>query len=100
MWDFARTGPPPATDAGEVALEALALTIAFPLLMLALVLAIVRRDQLLAEHEVCEREMILMDDRLGVARTRILRRRPTRAAARAVWRGAIAVYVGRTVRLS
>jgi len=47
----------------------LALVIAFALLMLALAPSIHRRDQLLAKHMVCEREVILMDTRLCVPRS-------------------------------
>jgi hypothetical protein len=53
----------------SLAIDALALAIAFPLLMLVLAPAIQRRDQLLAEYMVCEREVILMDDRLAVPRS-------------------------------
>jgi hypothetical protein len=53
----------------SLAIDALALAIAFPLLMLVLAPAIQRRDRLLAKYMVCEREVILMDDRLGVPRS-------------------------------
>ena len=49
--------------------DGLALGIAFSLLMLVLTPAIRRRDELLAEYMVCEREVVLMDDRLHVARS-------------------------------
>jgi hypothetical protein len=53
----------------EFVVNALALAVAFLLLMLVLTPAIHRRDHLLAKHSVCEREVILMDTRLGVPRT-------------------------------
>ena len=53
----------------EFVVNALALAIAFLLLMLVLTPAIHRRDLLLAKHTVCEREVILMDKRLGVPRS-------------------------------
>jgi hypothetical protein len=49
--------------------DGLALGIAFSLLMLVLTPAIRRRDELLAEYKVCEREVVLMDDQLQVARS-------------------------------
>ena len=55
-------------------IDALALAITFPLVMLVLAPAIRKRDNLLSEHKVCEREVILMDDRLGVPRLRRSRR--------------------------
>src|SRR5438105_1590781 len=56
---------------GEVVslvIDALALAVAFPLLMLVLAPAIHKRDRLLAKYRVCEREVILMDDSLQVPR--------------------------------
>jgi hypothetical protein len=54
--------------------NSLALAVAFVLLMLVLAPAIHRRDRLLARHEVCEREVILMDDHLGYKMGRSSRR--------------------------
>ena len=56
-------------EVASLVIDALALMIAFPLLMLVLAPAIHRRDKLLAEYAVCEREVILMDDRLRVPRS-------------------------------
>jgi hypothetical protein len=56
-------------EVASLVLDALALMIAFPLLMLVLAPAIHRRDELLKEHEVCECEVILMDNRLRVPRS-------------------------------
>ncbi len=53
----------------SLVVEGLALALAFSLVMFLLTPAIRRRDVLLKKHEVCEREVILMDDRLGVQRT-------------------------------
>jgi hypothetical protein len=50
----------------EFVVNALALAIAFLLLMLVLTPAIRRRDQLLAKHTVGAREVKFMDERLGV----------------------------------
>ena len=49
--------------------DAVAVVLAFSLLMLVLAPAIRSRDKLLAAHQVCEREVILMDDRLAVRRS-------------------------------
>ena len=49
--------------------DGVALVIAFSLLMLVLTPAIRRRDELLADYMVCEREVVLMDDRLHVPRS-------------------------------
>jgi hypothetical protein len=56
-------------EAASLAIDALALSIALALLMLVLAPAIHRRDVLLAEYKVCEREVILMDDHLRVPRS-------------------------------
>ncbi|MFL5936212.1 MAG: hypothetical protein ACJ74P_09820 [Gaiellaceae bacterium] len=51
------------------AVDALALGMAFSLLMLLLTPAIRRRDVLLADRRICEREAVLMDDVLHVRRS-------------------------------
>lgn len=76
-------------------IDALALMIAFPLLMLVLAPAIHRRDKLLADHMVCEREVILMDDKLDVPRCSrrleyVMAALP--AVPLAVYGGAVLVY--------
>jgi hypothetical protein len=78
-------------------IDGLALFITFPLLMFALAPAIHRRDKLLAEYMVCEREVILMDDRLGISRLRRSRRLEYVMAALpavplALYGGAVLVY--------
>jgi hypothetical protein len=53
----------------SLAVDAFAVAFAFCLLMFVLAPSIRRRDKLLALHEVCEREVVLMDDRLHVRRS-------------------------------
>jgi hypothetical protein len=55
-------------ELASLVIDAVALMITFPLLMLVLWPAIHRRDELLARYKVCEAEVILMDDRLRVPR--------------------------------
>lgn len=72
-WELAEVSEPIGSvipdELANFVVNALALVIAFLLLMLVLAPAIHRRDRLLADHMVCEREVILMDDHLGVPRS-------------------------------
>ncbi len=56
-------------EIASLLVDGLALVIAFSLLMFVLTPAIRRRDKLLADYTVCEREVVLMDDRLDVPRS-------------------------------
>jgi hypothetical protein len=72
-WGLAEISEPIGTAVRNEAvasfiIDLLALAIAFPLLMLVLAPAIHRRDRLLSKYKVCEREVILMDDRLRTPR--------------------------------
>jgi hypothetical protein len=72
-WGLAEISEPIGTvvpnEVASLVIDALALAIALPLLMLVLAPAIHRRDRLLAKYKVCEREVILMDHRLQVPRS-------------------------------
>jgi hypothetical protein len=99
-WQLASiTGPVGDLLPGAVASfigNAFALVIAFSLLMLLLMPAIYQRDRLLSSQEVCEREVILMKDRLGIGRPRSRRHEYVWAALPAVpfllYGGAVLVY--------
>jgi hypothetical protein len=72
-WEMAEISEPIAKVVPEelvdFVINALTLVIAFLLLMLVVAPAIHRRDRLLADHMVCEREVILMDELLRVPRS-------------------------------